>query len=100
MSSYELAPAAARDLEEILDHIQSESGAERAESVRLELLSAMDWLSRFPESGHSRADLTERQVLFSPVHRWLIVYRRGVRAIQVVRVLSGWRDLRTILGRR
>ena len=99
MSSYELAPAAARDLEEILDHIRSEAGPERAESVRRELLSAIDRLSRYPQSGHARTDLTQRQVLFWPVQKWLIIYQCGMRTIQVVRVLSGWRDLRAILGR-
>jgi plasmid stabilization system protein ParE len=100
VSSYELGAAAARDLDEILEYLRVEAGVERAELIRRELLSAMQRLARYPESGHSRQDLTDRPVLFWAVHEWMIVYRSETKPIQIVRVLSGWRDLESILGSR
>jgi antitoxin ParD1/3/4/toxin ParE1/3/4 len=56
-----------------------------------------------PRIGHARTDLTDRPVLFWPLHDILIAYRPDTRPIQVVRVLHGARDpegLRKDLGRR
>lgn len=47
--------------------------------------------------GHLRPDLTERPVRFWPVRSYLIVYRADIRPIQVIRVLSGYRDVATLL---
>ena len=98
MSTFELAPLAVRDLEELLDYVRSESGPDRAESVRCDLISAMHKLDRNPGMGHSRRDLTNRPVLFWAVHGWLIVYRPENRPLRVLRVISGWRDVRAELS--
>jgi plasmid stabilization system protein ParE len=97
VNSFQLTPSAARDLEEILEYVAAETGGERAESVRCDLISAMHRLAQNPGMGHTREDLTERPVLFWSVHSWMIVYRGETRPLQVLRVLSGWRDVSAIL---
>lgn len=47
--------------------------------------------------GHRREDLTLRAVLFWPVHSFLIVYRPDTRPLEIVRVVSGWRDVSRLL---
>lgn len=86
------------DLEEIVDYLLIESGPDRARSVLREILSAADLLAENPGAGHSRGDLTCEQVLFWPVFSFLIVYRPETRPLEVVRVLSGRRDIAGLLA--
>jgi plasmid stabilization system protein ParE len=53
-------------------------------------------LSATPGIGHQRTDLTNQPVLFWPVLRYLIVYRQA-KPMEVVRVLSGYRDIPSLL---
>lgn len=99
MTSFRLTHAAVGDLEAILDHLAADSGAARAEAVRLDLLGAIHRLARNPGIGHRREDLTDRPVLFWSVHSWMIVYRRERTSIEVLRVISGWRDVGSVLKR-
>lgn len=99
MSTFELAPHAVRDLEELLECVRSESGLDRAESVRCDLISAIHKLARNPGMGRAREDWTDHPVRFWAVHSWLIVYRPEKRPLHVVRVISGWRDVRAVLAR-
>jgi len=50
-----------------------------------------------PGMGHSREDLTARAVRFWAVHSFLIVYRPDTEPLQILRVVSGWRDVREVL---
>ncbi len=47
-----------------------------------------------PGMGHSRNDLADETLRAWPVHSYLIVYRPAQRPIEIVRVVSGFRDLR------
>ena len=50
-------------------------------------------LSENPGVGHVREDLTDKPVNFWVVHSYLIVFRPETRPLQIVRVLSGYRDI-------
>ena len=50
-------------------------------------------LADMPGMGHSRDDLADETLRAWPVHSYLIVYRPAQRPIEIVRVVSGFRDL-------
>jgi len=60
----------------------------------------MHALAEMPGKGHVREDLTDDEVLFWPVYRYLVVYRPGTAPLEVVRVLHGARDVERILDKR
>jgi plasmid stabilization system protein ParE len=99
VTRFRLSQLAERDLEEIADYITEQSGSERAESVLVDILAAADQLAEMPGMGHTRTELTDEDVLFWSVHSFLIVYRRATSPLEVVRVVSGWRDVATALRR-
>jgi len=49
--------------------------------------------------GHVREDLTPRSVRFWPLYNYLVVYRPDTKPLQILRVLSGYRDIAKILRR-
>jgi plasmid stabilization system protein ParE len=93
------SPAASKDLLEIVDYI-AERNPDAAERLRDRFLAAVEMLARRPGLGHSRHDFVARvlNVRFWPVGRYLIIYRSAVSGIQVVRVLSGYRNIAAVLG--
>jgi plasmid stabilization system protein ParE len=92
-------PLAEADLGEIVEYIARHAGADRADRVLSALLAAADRVGSNPRIGHIRRDLTDHDVRFWPVHSFLLVYRARQRRIEIVRVLSGWRDIAALLGR-
>ncbi len=51
-----------------------------------------------PGMGHKRRDLTNRDVLFWPVHSYLITYQPS-SPLRIVRVVHGRRDVKKLLGK-
>lgn len=96
MSDFILSPAANRDLEEIWEYIAADS-ADAADRWLAKLEKATHLLAEMPTIGHTRKDLTDKSVLFWPVGRYLIIYRADRRPIEVVRVLSAYRDVSGLL---
>jgi plasmid stabilization system protein ParE len=99
MSAYVLSPAALQDLQDIWDFISadSESAADKLED---EFFEAFGRLAQRPRMGHTRTDLTERDVLFWPVGSYLIVYRQDSTTLQIVAVLHGARDVTEVIRKR
>jgi antitoxin ParD1/3/4/toxin ParE1/3/4 len=99
MSGYELSPESLQDLQDIWDFIAPDSvtAADRLES---ELFEAFELLAQRPRMGHTRSDLTARDVRFWPVGSYLIVYRRISTKLQIVAVLHGARDIVEVIRRR
>lgn len=50
-----------------------------------------------PAIGHLREDLTDEPLRFWPVRRYLIVYRSDSDPLEIVRVLSAYRDVKKLL---
>ncbi len=97
MKGYELSPEALADLQEIWLYIASDNpGA--ADILESEIYEACELLARNPRLGHKRPDLTDEPVLFWPVRgRYLVVYHRSNRPLQIARILHAARDATELL---
>ncbi len=76
MRDFILSPLARQDLNDIWDHI-AEDDLDAADRVR--------------------EDLTDEPLRFWPVRRYLIVYRPDSDPLEIVRVLSAYRDVKKLL---
>lgn len=93
---YFLSPAAEQDIAEILSYLIPES-SKAALTLLDSLYAAMDNLTENPMMGHLREDLTDKPVRFWPFKwHYLIVYQDR-NPIEIVRVLSGYRDISSLL---
>jgi len=94
---YVLTYQAWQDLASIATFIESDSGPEVVEQVLVELRAAFRLLAERPGIGHVRTDLTsDRSVRFWVVHPHLIAFVPRKRTIEVVTVVHGSREPRTI----
>lgn len=84
------------DLLEIWEYI-AQDNLDAADSVEWEIQEAVSMLARNPELGHLRRDLTSKPVRFWPVHSYLIIYDPTAQPVEIVRVLSGYRDIAALL---
>lgn len=96
MSPFILSPLASQDLEKTWEHIAGDD-IDAADRWVSEIEKALHLLAGNPNLGHSRKDLTRRAVLFWPVGRYLIIYRAGRKPIEVVRIVSAYRDVPRLL---
>jgi len=96
--SLQVFDVSGRLLRSLISNMSLEPGA--AERVGKRFASAFDALAKSPEMGHVREDLTARPVRFWPVYSYLVVYRADTKPLQVLRVLSGYRDIAAPLGPR
>lgn len=94
---YFLSPTAELDLDEIITYLAHEA-PKSAYAFLDSIYDAMDMLAANPEIGHAREELTEKPVKFW-TFKWhyLIVYK-PVKPIEIVRVLSGYRDIFNLMG--
>ena len=93
---YLLAPIAENDIDEIVTYI-AQDNVNAALKMVDSFFTAMDMLAEHPQSGHVRSDITKQQVRFWPVKsRYLIIYK-DCNPIEIVRVLSGYRDIANLL---
>lgn len=99
MAAYVLSPDALQDLQDIWDYValDNENAADQLED---DFFSAFEKLARQPRMGHTRKDLTERDVRFWPTGSYLIVYRETTGALQIVAVLHGSRDIPEVMRKR
>ena len=65
--------------------------------VEQEIEQAVSKLARNLELGHFRRDLTSKSVRFWPIHSYLIIYDPSSRPLEIVRILSGYRDVAALL---
>lgn len=57
-------------------------------------------LARQPRIGHTRLDLTDRDVRFWTVDSYLIVYRQLPKTVEIVALLHGSRDIPEVMRKR
>lgn len=99
MKPYEFSPDALNDLFEIWQRIAEDSVA-LANRVETEFYLLFEALSKMPRQGHARKDLTNRPVLFFPLHSFLVVYQPDAKPLRIMAVLRGRRDVKKILKGR
>jgi plasmid stabilization system protein ParE len=97
--AYVLSPNALQDLQDIWDFISSDN-VTAADKLENELFEAFEMLAERPRMGHTRSDLTERDVRFWPLGSYLIVYRSIPTALEIVAVLQGARDVPEVIRKR
>ena len=97
MSDFVLSPEARQDLFNNWDYI-AQDNIDAADRVASEIRNAMETLALNPAIGHYRSDLAGEPLRFWRVYTYLIIYRPESKPIQIVRVLSAYRDIRTLLG--
>lgn len=99
MTDYSVSPAALRDILEIVAYIKKRNSS-AAHRQRDRFFEAFGKLAKRPRIGHTRDDLVPREVgvLFWPVGTYLIIYRVAAPSIEIVRVLSGYRDIAAIFA--
>jgi len=96
MADHIYSPEARLDLLEIWEFIARDN-LDAADRVEQEIRQAVEMLARNPGLGHLRRDLTSRPVRFWSVYSYLIVYEPNARPLEVVRILSGYRDVAALL---
>jgi plasmid stabilization system protein ParE len=99
MFAYVFSPEAVQDLEDVWDFIAADNvGA--ADRLQDEFFEAFEELARHPGLGHTRRDLTDKDVRFWPVGSYFVVYRKISSQVQIVAVLHGSRDIPEIIRKR
>jgi len=96
VTTYLISEPAETDLVEIWDYIAPHN-LNAADRLIEKFFEAFQKLADLPKIGHSRPDLTHRVVRFWPVGHYLVIYKSEVSPIEIVRVLSGFRDIITML---
>jgi antitoxin ParD1/3/4/toxin ParE1/3/4 len=99
MSAFVLSSDAELDLDEIWEHIAGDS-IDAADEWIAKLFGAFESLGETPGMGHKREDLTHYPLLFWPVGAYLIIYRVGGSAVEIVAVTQGSRDIPSFLQLR
>jgi toxin ParE1/3/4 len=96
MSRYIIAPSAKRELKEINSYIaRYNSTAARRFKERIKQQCKL--LADFPEMGQNRDEL-ESGLRSFPIENYLIFYRPIANGVEIVRVVSGYRDLEAIFS--
>lgn len=84
-------PAARADLHQIWDYIADDDVEAAMRLVDL-VEEKCALLARAPDIGRVRDELAPGLRSF-PIGKYVIFYRRAKGGIEIVRVLSGWRDI-------
>ena len=97
MKSYFLSLIAEQDIDEIVSYIAKEN-IRAAINLLDSLYETMDMLALNPMLGHKREDLSDKPVRFWPFKRHYLIIYKDCSPIEIVRVLSGYRDISNLLG--
>lgn len=92
MSRYVFTSQAREDLFEISDYIAQDSAA-AADRVISEIQRSASLLAERPGIGRLREDLADEPLRVWPVFSYLVIYRPETQPLQIIRIVSGYRDL-------
>jgi len=98
MSYYFVSPQAAKDLVEINGYLFV-GNPESADSFLTAITQKFELLANFPSIGRRRDELAPTLRSF-PIDDYLIFYRPIEGGIEVVRVVSGYRDLEALFDKQ
>jgi len=100
LDPFRLTEDAVVDIDAIWLYLLEKEGVETADRIVTELFKGFYKLADIPNSGHRRADLTSRLVLFYRVFSYLVIYEPGSKPLQILGVLHGKRNVSRILRQR
>lgn len=86
---------ASRDIEKIIDYVADNSSFDAAERFLKKINDKCRTLANFPNMGRRRDELAPLLRSF-PVDDYLIFYRPILGGIEILRVVSGYRDLQAL----
>jgi toxin ParE1/3/4 len=89
-----ISPAASQDLDEIADYFLSRN-IEAGEQFFAEFNKKCQNLAKFPNMGRTYAEI-EPSLRGVPLDSYIILYRVIADRVEIVRVVSGYRDLGTL----
>jgi toxin ParE1/3/4 len=90
-----LTKPAIQDIEEITDYIAQQSGLEQSERFLSKLESKFFKIVTFPLLGRKRDEILAN-IRTVPLENYLILYLPIGDEIEILRVVSGYRDLSTL----
>jgi plasmid stabilization system protein ParE len=96
MANYQLTEPAQADISELRRYIARDNRDAALRVVR-EIFDTLQNIAEHPEIGHQREDLTSKPVKFFSVRHYMIVYDPKSKPLRVYRVLSGYRDITSLL---
>ena len=96
MSGCVFSETAREDLVALWEYI-AQDDIDAADRVRHAIREAVDTLVTLPGMGHRRDDVADETLRFWPVFSYLIVYRPQTDPLEIVRVISGYRDIAALL---
>jgi plasmid stabilization system protein ParE len=100
LDPFQLTEDAIFDIDAIWLYLLEKEGVETADRIVAELFKGFYRLADIPDSGHRRADLTSRKVLFYRVFSYLVIYEPESAPLQILGVLHGKRNVARILRQR
>ena len=89
---FRLTKPAIQDIEEIADYIAQQSGLEQSENFLSKLESKFSKIVNFPLLGRKRDEILTN-IRTIPLDKYLILYMPIGNDIEILRVVSGYRDL-------
>jgi toxin ParE1/3/4 len=92
---FRLTKPAIQDIEEIADYIAQQSGLEQSEKFLSKLESKFSKIVTFPLLGRKRDEILTN-IRTIPMDNYLILYLPSGGEIEILRVISGYRDLSTL----
>jgi toxin ParE1/3/4 len=90
-------PTASRDIERIIDYIAEKSGYDAADRLLNSINEKCRRLANFPNMGRTRNELAPSLRSF-PVDSYLIFYRLTEEGIEILRIASGYQDLKALFS--
>ncbi len=90
-----ITPTASRDIENIMDYLAQKASLKTAERFLERINAKFKALAQFPNLGRRRDELYPglRSV---PLEDYVILYRSLRGEVEVIRVVSGYRDLKAL----
>jgi toxin ParE1/3/4 len=96
MTSYIISPLASRDLDNIFDYF-AEFSVDAGERFVEDFNKKCRNLAIFPNIGRAYTDI-ELSLRGIPLSAYIIFYRVNENSIEIVRVVSGYRDLDSLFS--
>lgn len=89
---FRLTTPAIRDLEEIADYLATQASLTRAEQFLAQAEQKFVKIARFPNLGRRRDEVLPGMRSL-PLDNYLILYAPSAAGVDILRVVSGYRDL-------
>lgn len=93
---YSLSLKSQFDLQDIWRYIAQDNPL-AADRVEAELYTEFERLACNPNIGHWREDITKKKVRFWSLYSYQIIYDPSSESLNILRILSGYRDFAKIM---